>query len=70
MVLAMALMEEMTKAIHHLMVIGRAAGMKKRLKRTLDGALLSIGIHTIYLSYIHSLYSSIHSLYSSYATIL
>jgi len=44
MVLAMALMEEMTKAIHHLMVIGRAVGMKKRLKKTLDGALLSIGI--------------------------
>lgn len=39
----MALMEEMTKAIHLLMVIGRAAGMKKRLKRILDGVLPSIG---------------------------
>jgi hypothetical protein len=37
--------EEMTKAIHHLMVIGKAVGMKKRLKRILDGALLSIGIN-------------------------
>jgi hypothetical protein len=35
--------EEMTKAIHHLMVIGKAVGMKKRLKRILDGALLSTG---------------------------
>lgn len=41
MVMAMAM--EMTKAIH-LMVIGRVVGMKKRLKRILDGALLSIGI--------------------------
>ncbi|GAU18827.1 hypothetical protein TSUD_228170 [Trifolium subterraneum] len=40
--MALPMVEAMTKAIHHLMVIGRAVGMKKKLKRILDGALLSI----------------------------
>lgn len=57
---------EMTKAIHHLMVIGRVVGMKKRLKRTLDGALLSIGILCIYDTFTHY----IHLLQPYYSLVL
>jgi hypothetical protein len=38
----------MEKPIHHWMVIGRAVGMKKRLKRTWDGVLLLIGTYKLH----------------------